>query len=1347
MGLSGDALLKFVNDEREIVRKEIEEEREERRIARVEELKLENSAKDHDGETKTGNQSNQASGVSTPYHSKSGKRPKLPMFQEDRDSMDAFLLRFENYATVHGWDRDKEWAVNLSHLLTGKGLEAYSALSAEEMKNYDVLKTAILKRYRLTEDGFRSKFRAAKPENGETPGQFIFRLSTYATRWIELSETKKTYEELLNLIVKEQFLRSVHKDLSLFLKERYPKDLKAMASMAEKYLEAHGGWPNRPRSAPNQTSNNSSNNTKPQNTGQGHARPLKRTCFVCGKEGHLARNCRNRVRSTTAACVSEERNSNQGESSLDSEIPVNVTNHQSQTLSNEMVGSNPSETACMVHVIKGDCHIESALKEGEVTLQCGHKLPLLSAACSESKRCLLPVTPGFVGLEKVQVLRDTGCSGVVVRSNLVKDEQLTGETRTCVLIDNTVRRFPLAKISISTPYFTGQVKAMCMTNPVYDLVLGNIPEIAAADDKVVQSKFNAKNDKGIQTEVIHTRSFSTSTTEIVGTVETRGQLGKSKAFKPLRVSRGSQVLSVDDLKEAQNMDPTLRKCREMVGKGQETKNQGSTQKYFKKDGILMREFTNRKFEYGNTITQVVVPKQYRAQVMKLAHESILGGHQGANKTTKKVLSNFYWPGVLADVRRYCQSCDLCQRTAPKGRVTKVPLGEMPLIDAPFDRVGVDIVGPIQPCSERGHKYILVMMDYATRYPEATPMKTIEAERVAEELMIMFTRLGIPREILTDLGSQFTSGVMKELSRLLSIKNLTTTPYHPACNGLVERFNASLKSMLKKLCEEKPKDWDRYIAPILFAYRETPQDSTGFSPFELLYGRTIRGPMGILRELWTRQIDVPETKLAYQYVLDLKERLEETCKIAQKELAKNLVRYKKYYNRRARNRQFSAGEEVLLLLPTEKSKLLLQWKGPFRVVAKQGALDYKIALGSGEKTFHANLLKKYHRRDVEGTNDENTEAHSVLEVVCISVIEEEVWEDAIEKATLTNEDLLHMPSLKAQETFKDVKVSERLDQSQRQEVIRLLGSFQDVLTDLPGRTTLGEHKIRLIDQGPVRKKPYPIPHALRDKVKEEVNQMLQMGLIEHSESPYASPLVIVKKPDGSNRYCCDMRFINRKTIFDAEPIPDPEEIYTKLSKDHYFTKIDLTKGYYQVPMAVDSKQYTAFITHDGLYQFRVMPFGLVNAPATFSRIMRALLHGMSNVNNYIDDILIHTGTWGEHLTILKELLKRLRKVNLTARPKKCFVGYEEIEFLGHIVGHGSIRPKQEKTEAIRKAERPKTKKQLRSFLGLVGFYRRYIPNFAMIACPLTDLTKKGEPNNINWSESQELAFHTLKEKKR
>ena len=168
-------------------------------------------------------------------------------------------------------------------------------------------------------------------------------------------------------------------------------------------------------------------------------------------------------------------------------------------------------------------------------------------------------------------------------------------------------------------------------------------------------------------------------------------------------------------------------------------------------------------------------------------------------------------------------------------------------------------------------------------------------------MDMYSRLGISEEVLSDLGTQFVSKCMEKVSRLLSIKRLTTTPYHPICNGLVKRFNGTLKKMLRRLCNEQPSQWHRFVSLLLFAYREAPQEATEFSPFELLYGRTVPGPVQILKELWTGETDRTEIKTNYYYVFELRERLDNTIKIAQEELLKSRKKNKTLYYKRAKRR--------------------------------------------------------------------------------------------------------------------------------------------------------------------------------------------------------------------------------------------------------------------------------------------------------------------------------------------------------------------------------------------------------------------------------------------------------------
>ena len=236
---------------------------------------------------------------------------------------------------------------------------------------------------------------------------------------------------------------------------------------------------------------------------------------------------------------------------------------------------------------------------------------------------------------------------------------------------------------------------------------------------------------------------------------------------------------------------------------------------------------------GTPFEQVVVPTSCRQDIIKIAHEIPMAGHLGRNKTAKRILAHFDWPTLFRDVREFCRSSDRCQKAGGR-KCGKVPLIPLPIMSVPFQRIPMDIVGPL-PKSNKGNRYILVICDYATRYPEAIPLRSIEAETIAEELVVLFSRVGIPNEILTDQGSNFTSKLLQELYRLLHMRRIQTSPYHLQTDGLVERFNQTLKAMLRKAASAEGKDWDKLIPYLLLAYHEVPQDSTGFSHFELLYG--------------------------------------------------------------------------------------------------------------------------------------------------------------------------------------------------------------------------------------------------------------------------------------------------------------------------------------------------------------------------------------------------------------------------------------------------------------------------------------------------------------------------------
>lgn len=346
-----------------------------------------------------------------------------------------------------------------------------------------------------------------------------------------------------------------------------------------------------------------------------------------------------------------------------------------------------------------------------------------------------------------------------------------------------------------------------------------------------------------------------------------------------------------------------------------------------------------------------------------------------------------------------------------------------------------------------------------------------------------------------------------------------------------------------MCTEFPTDWDKYVAPLLFAYREVPQESLGFAPFELLYGRTVMGPLRILRELWTKDVNDPDVKSTYQYVLELKERLEDTCKLAHDQLRASKLRQRKQYNKTAKERNLNVGGKVMVLLPTKNNKLQLQWKGPYSIVDKVGLLDYKIDIAGKIKTFHANMLKEYVERQHVSTLDAKI---GVLECASISILEEtyENSEDGLQD--LKDDNPLMLVHLEATETISDVNIAEDITRDKRVQINTLLEEFKDVLTDLPGRTTLATHEIKTTTDEPIRVKPYQVPYKVVETVKTEIDKMLAMDIMESSEAEYSSPIVLVRKKDGGCRFCTDYRLLNKITIFDAEPMPSADDLFVKLA---------------------------------------------------------------------------------------------------------------------------------------------------------------------------------------------------------
>lgn len=1241
-------------------------------------------------------------------HRKVKAGPKLPFFDDTKDDIDSYLRRFERYSELQKWPK-ADWALYLSALLKGKSLECYSRLAEPDARDYDKLKAALLRQFDLTAEGFRKKFYEARRGKDETAAQFVVRLIGYLDRWIQLTEIKRTYEGLKALLVRERFLDSCDERLSLYLRERSPKDLDEVVSLADHYIDARAnklipaksnfnafgrkqtsGKPYTP--SPN-TSNSSSDSARAaDNTSHNRLSKVpygeERVCYNCGQPGHIRRFCKRKSGTDV------------------------------------MRGGHDSAAACEVVHARTSARSDKCKHLAEdhtgVRLSCGCELPyagcLMVGHSPEGREKRLDVVQGRLGGQVVTCLRDTGCTTGVVRSSLVKHSQLTGRRKCFRMLDGTLRQADTAVICLESPIYSGELECLCVASPICDVVVGNVPGACG-------------NVEG--------------GTESVNAVTTRAQARtQGKPPKPMLAPIFSDLhVSVADMVQMQKESRDLSRSFQLSRTGETVPaGKSGTVRFVMKRDLLHRVYTAQN---GVETKQLVVPQPLRKGALGLAHESMMAGHLGVSKTLDRLTAYLWWPGICADVTRFVRSCDACQRTMPKGRIAKAPLQRMPIIGVPFQRVGIDLVGPISPPSSSGNRFILCVVDYATRYPEAVALPGITTEQVAEALCRIFSRMGVPNQILSDQGSQFVSAVMQEVYRLLSIQHITSTPYHAQSNGLVEKFNGTLKSMIKKLCLERPVDWDRYLEPALFAYREVKQDSLGFSPFELIYGRTIRGPMAILRELWSKDVPDEDLQSTYQYVFDLRNRMEETCKLVEQSLRETQTKAKKHFDRKAKARKLQIGDKVLILLPTNSHKMLMTWKGPYTVVQCIGLTDYRIQLESCTKVFHINMLKKYFDRETpsmvpssesEAPVDDDDDA--VVEDVAAGVLEEDD-SDSLE---------LFVPGSVSSEpgSVDEVHVNPELSKQQTDALWKLLRTYSDIFSNKPGCTDIAEHKILLTDSNPVRAKTYPVPYSLRETVKEELADMFKLGVIEPSDSPYSSPLLMLKKKDGTNRPVVDYRNLNRVTVFDAEPMPNADDIFARLAGSRFYSKMDFCKGYWQIPMSDSDRPKTAFSTPVGLYQFRRMPFGLQNAGATYGRMMRKLLEGLEATDNFVDDVLTFTDGWERHLDELRELFERIRQARLTVKPSKCHFGYQSVEFLGHHVGNGNLEMLSEKVEQVISAPVPRTKKQLRAFLGLSGYYRRFIENYAMIVAPLTDALKGGGTTTLNWSSAQDKAFAKLKE---
>lgn len=942
----------------------------------------------------------------------------------------------------------------------------------------------------------------------------------------------------------------------------------------------------------------------------------------------------------------------------------------------------------------------------------------------------------------VKILRDTGSMDSFILESVLpfSSKSHTGESVLIKGIGLNILSVPLHKVRLQSELNQGDfVVGVRPALPIegVHVILGNglVGERVWADSSVFPIvRSNTKNlECNPDATCVMTRAMKQREDELSDQEEILHKTCLDLFIPDL--SALSFPVSADELGKEQRADSSLNELFQLAVIPAEIGN--LARGYVVKDGLLLRKWIPHNGDFvGDHVFQVVVPTKFRNEMIEAAHDQ--SGHQGVRKTYDRLLRYFFWPRLKRDISSYIKQCRTCQLTSKPNQILQsVPLKPIQAAGEPFEHLIVDCVGPL-PRSKTGSNYLFTVMCLNTRFPAAYPLRTITSRSIVKALTQFISVFGIPKVVQSDQGSNMTSKFFQQVLKQLHIKHNQSTVYHPQSQGALERFHQSLKSLLRAYCVQLDRDWEEGLPWMMLAAREVVQESTGFSPNDLVFGHKVRGLLSFFQDVG--EVVKPPENLS-SYVLGFKNRLIQAREVAKIHLEKRQQSMKRLYDRTVQRRVFEPGDQVLVLRSVVSSPFEAKFDGPFVVQRRLSDENYEIKTDSRKKSvklYHVNLLKPYYEKTNSVTN--HVSVHSVL--FSVSVCGDKASLVGGEEETMSPDDCVFRGRLKNSESLQNLEAIVRyLPDEKCKELCQLVRSFPELFTDAPSRTDWVQHDIDVGDAKPVKQRFYRVAPEKREIMEKEIKYMLDHNIAEPSSSDWASPCLLVGKPDGTVRFCTDFRKVNSLTKPDCFPLPRIEDCVDQVGSAKFVTKFDLLKGYWQVPLTKRAQEISSFVTPFGLFSYQVMSFGLRNAPATFQRLMNRVISGLEGCAVYLDDLVVFSDSWESHLKRIRAVLQRLSDARLTVNLEKCEFAKATVTYLGKVVGNGKVRPVQAKVQAIQDFPFPTTKKELMRFLGLVGYYRSFCCNFSTVVAPLTDLLK-GKTKFI-WSANCQRAFDNVK----